>query len=47
MGRREVAEDGWVIGSFTDRIPDPDRIADLTAPGASAPVYFFKFRTGR
>ncbi len=43
-GCREVTADGYVIGSFTDRIPDPDQVSDLTAPGAAAPVYFFKFR---
>jgi hypothetical protein len=43
-GSREVTEDGWVLGSFTDRIPNPGQIKDLTAAGMSAPVYFFRFR---
>jgi len=42
-GCREVTADGYVIGSFTDRMPVAGKIEDLTVPGSVAPVYFFRF----
>ena len=48
-GCREVTADGYIIGSFTDRVPHPDRMteADFVGCGGVAPVYFFKIRAGR
>ena len=45
-GCREVTADGHIIGSFTDRVPHPDRMteADFIGCGGAAPVYFFKIR---
>lgn len=43
-GCREVTADRHVIGTFTDRIPDPGKVSDLTKPGCIAPAYFFRFR---
>jgi hypothetical protein len=45
-GAREVTADGYIIGSLTDRVKIPGKVEDLTAPGATAPAYFFKIKAG-
>lgn len=44
-GCRELTAGGEIVGSFTDRIPDPQNVQRLISPGSVAPVYFFRIRT--
>ena len=39
-GCRTVGRDGWILGTFTDRVQSP-----IDAKGV-CPVYFFKIKAG-